>query len=536
MPTNADRIIRMLKDVGVQRLFGMPGGGSNADLIQAAGDAGLPFSLAHGEAASAFMAGAQAEITGTPGACLATLGPGTASLTNGAAHASLDRVPLILLTDCYSPSTAAVMQHQCLQHRDIFRSLVKCSEQLSCDKTVHQLQRAFEVVSSLPPGPVHLDVSHEVVSQSISAEENAPSRPTLGALAPPKPIPEEIQRIICGARRPVFLVGLGARTKTVASAVRSACERFAIPALVTYKAKGVVPDRHPWFGGIFTNGALERKVLERADIFLTVGLDTVELLPVPWTLIQPVVSITSWPMSQTQVPAIIELVGDIAAGLHAVTELLPERSAWIEEELLQMVEFQRQCMRVGNEENALLPHRVVEMVADAYPGVRATVDAGAHMFPVMSLWPADEPCGVLVSNGLATMGFAVPAAIGAAFLDTSRPTLAFTGDGGLLMCLGELRTAARENLPLRIIVFDDGELSLIKIKQLRRGYRPDGVTIGEIDWRAVGTGLGVLAMQADNEKTLRDCLADTRWHTGPVLIAAKVSARTYQDTIRAVRG
>src|SRR5580700_8297663 len=100
MSTNADLIIRMLKDVGVQRLFGMPGGGSNADLIEAAGDAGLPFSLAHGEAASAFMAAAQAEITGTPGACLATLGPGAASLTNGAAHAGLDRVPLILLTDC----------------------------------------------------------------------------------------------------------------------------------------------------------------------------------------------------------------------------------------------------------------------------------------------------------------------------------------------------------------------------------------------------------------------------------------------------
>jgi acetolactate synthase-1/2/3 large subunit len=536
MSTNANRIIRMLKDVGVQRLFGMPGGGSNADLIEAAGDDGLPFSLAHGEAASAFMAAAQAEITGTPGACLATLGPGAASLTNGAANASLDRIPLILLTDCYSPATAAVMQHQSLQHRDIFRSLVKCSEQLSCDNLFHELQRAFEVVSSLPPGPVHLDVSHEVASQPIALRESMPSKPTRWSLAPSKPISEEIQRIIHGARRPVLLIGLGARTKAVASAIRGVCQRFGIPALVTYKAKGVVPDRHPWFGGVFTNGALERRVLERADIFLAVGLDTVELLPVPWSLTQPVVSITSWPMNQRQVPLILELVGNIVTSLQAVTDLLPERSDWIEEELLQMVEFQRRCMRTEREENALLPHRVVELVADAYPGARATVDAGAHMLPIMSLWPADEPCGVLVSNGLATMGFAVPAAIGAAFLDTSRPTLAFTGDGGLLMCLGELRTAARENLPLRIIVFDDGELSLIKIKQLRRGYRPEGVTIGETDWRAVGAGLGVLAMQADDEKTLRDCLVDTLGHTGPVLIAAKVSPRTYQDIIRAARG
>jgi acetolactate synthase-1/2/3 large subunit len=171
-----------------------------------------------------------------------------------------------------------------------------------------------------------------------------------------------------------------------------------------------------------------------------------------------------------------------------------------------------------------------------YSGARVSVDAGAHMFPVMSLWPAERPADVLISNGLSTMGFALPAAIGAALLDRSRPTLAFTGDGGLLICLGELCTAARERVPLRIIVFEDGVLSLIRLKQVQRGYRTDGVSLGEIDWRAVASGLGLTSASAATEDELRQCLRDTADAPGPVLIAARINAETYHDTIRALRG
>src|SRR5258707_642452 len=122
--TFADRIIRALQDAGVQRLFGMPGGGSNADLIEAAGNAGLPFSLAHTETAAAFMASAQAEITGRPGACIATLGPGAASVMNGVANAFLDRIPLLVLTDCQNDATGT-MQHQTLAQGEMFRPVVK---------------------------------------------------------------------------------------------------------------------------------------------------------------------------------------------------------------------------------------------------------------------------------------------------------------------------------------------------------------------------------------------------------------------------
>src|SRR5262245_57432197 len=151
MATNADRIIGMLREAGVSRLFGMPGGGSPADLIAAAGRAGFPFTLAHAETAAAFMAAAQAEITGRPGACVATLGPGAASLINGVSHAFLDRVPLLAITDHHATSGS---QHQTLPHSAMFAPIVKLS--------TRDIDAAFDALVSPPPGAVHLDLSTAV--------------------------------------------------------------------------------------------------------------------------------------------------------------------------------------------------------------------------------------------------------------------------------------------------------------------------------------------------------------------------------------
>jgi len=566
MPTNADLIIRALQCTGVQCLFGMPGGGSNADLIEAAHRAHLPFCLAHTEAASAFMATGQAEVTGKPGACMATLGPGAASLMNGIANAHLDRVALMVLTDCHANAIVNVVQHQSLPQQQMFAPLVKWSTRLSSHNVSDTLQQSIDALLSLPGGPVHLDISVEVTSATAEPSQDPKATPlmlsgagylesggrkeTEGDDHPPRPkprsrlphsvtlgsIPFDAQQILQHARRPVFLIGLGARTTAIALSILAMCERFGIPALVTYKAKGVVPDQHPWFGGVLTNGTLEREIMDRSDLFLAIGLDPVELLPRPWPLRQPVISITAWPMNQQHIPISSELVGDVVALLGQISAFLRRKTEWVKSEVLKLTGAQHDKLRPSVGGGKFLAHEVVDVVAEEYLGARITVDAGAHMLAVMSLWPASEPAGVLISNGLSTMGFALPAAIGAALVDRSVPTIAFTGDGGLLMCLGELRTAAREVLPLRIIVFDDGALSLIKVKHIQRGYRTDPLSIGEIDWAAVGSGLGVLTRQVGRPELLRSYLRETVDHPGPVLIAAKIAPESYQATLQAVRG
>ncbi|MEK9164759.1 MAG: thiamine pyrophosphate-binding protein, partial [Chloroflexota bacterium] len=158
----ADQIIQHLRRAGVQRLFGMPGGGSPADLIEAAARAGLPFTLAHTETAAAFMASAQAEITGKPGACLATLGPGATALMNGVANAYLDRIPLIAITDRHSAAVERVKQHQTLPQAELFAPITKWNGRLTLEDAEHTLRCAMQAAIGMPPAPVHLNISADV--------------------------------------------------------------------------------------------------------------------------------------------------------------------------------------------------------------------------------------------------------------------------------------------------------------------------------------------------------------------------------------
>ena len=158
------------------------------------------------------------------------------------------------------------------------------------------------------------------------------------------------------------------------------------------------------------------------------------------------------------------------------------------------------------------------------------------MFPAMALVPADAPNRILISNGLSTMGFALPAAIGAALLSPADPVLAITGDAGLLMCLGELRTAAREGLRVVVVVMADGELSLIRIKQDRRRLRPDGVRIGDVDWRRTAEALGLHSASASDEEGLRNALEAALGAGGPSLIEVRIDPSAYGPMLRTLRG
>jgi acetolactate synthase-1/2/3 large subunit len=309
---------------------------------------------------------------------------------------------------------------------------------------------------------------------------------------------------------------------------------------VTYKAKGVVPDRDPHFAGVFTNGAIERAAIGDADLLLGIGLDPIELLPRPWPYVQPIVNVMPYEVPSDHVPFAAQFVGDVTAGIGRVATLL------------RPVTDTRD--RVGALDifpagSGLAPDRVVQIVADACPSARVTVDAGAHMFPATLLWPIAEPRGMLISNGLSTMGFALPAAIGAALIDRRRivegerggghhgpQVVAVTGDGGLLMCGGELLTAAREGLRILTVVFNDGALSLIDVKQQQRRDPASGVSLGEVRWCALARSMGVAAHVVRTESELRDALANASSADAPMLIEAMIDARAYPAILRAIRG
>ena len=531
MPAVADLIVSRLRDAGVTHLFGVPGGGSNLNLIEAAGRAGLPFVLTSTETSGALAAMAQAEITGRIGACLTTLGPGAASVVNGVACAFLDRAPLVVLTDSH-PLAAREMTHQRLDHAALLGPVTKWSATLTPDNASATIDRAIAIANAAPPGPVHLDCPGDVaaamapaptLAMGVGAERDRPS-----------PTPR-FDAMLSRSRKPLLLVGLGARKTGDAAAIRALCDGRGVPAMVTYKAKGVVPDPHPFFAGVLTNALIEEPLLAESDLLIGVGLDPVELIPRPWTHPQPIVYCGSWRMDDRHVPFAAQFIADVPTAIDRIAAVLPP-SAWYPDRVRAAVVEQRRRISIPGD-GGFTAQRVVEVAArQLAPNCRVTVDAGAHMFPVTMLWPVADPNGMLISNGLSTMGFALPAAIGAGLLDRSQPVIALTGDGGLLMCVAELLTAVRERLRAIVIVFSDASLSLIEIKQQQRRYQPAGVALGEVAWPALARSFGATAWSASTESELERCLERALHCSGVVLIEARIDRSNYGPTLRAVRG
>jgi acetolactate synthase I/II/III large subunit len=523
--TVAGCIVGRLRDAGVSHIFGMPGGGGNLDLIDAARRAGLPFVLTATETGAAIAAIAQAEITGRPGVCLTTLGPGAASVVNGIACAMLDRAPVIVFTDSHAASAGACA-HQRLDHRALLAPVTKWSATLTPGCADRTIVEALARAAMQPRGPVHLDCPGGVLSAAAEKEVASPllenrekdSRPPFSYRG----------------RRPLLIVGLGARTDESARAIRRLCETRRVPAMVTYKAKGVVPDGHPWFAGVFTNAAIERPLLEQADLLIGVGLDPVELIPRPWTFGAPIVSCAASPMDDRHVPFAAQYVGDVAATV-AQLEAVLEPSTWDADVVKAAAAEQRRSALPAA--TGLSPIGVVDIAAEQLArSARVTVDAGAHMFPATIGWPVFEPNQLLISNGLSTMGFALPAAIGAAMIDRDRPVVALTGDGGLLMCAGELATAARERLHIIVVVFADDALTLIQVKQRQRRLTESGVKLGHVSWAALARGFGAAGFEARSDGEFARAVDQAMACDGPSVIEARITAGTLLHTVTAVRG
>ena len=541
MASLADVVVRRLTDAGVRTLFGVPGGGSSLDLIEAARRAGLPFVLTATETAAAIAALAQSEITGRPGACLTALGPGASSVANGVACAHLDRAPLIVFTDSLPGASQNRFEHQRLTLNALFQPIAKCSSRFETATALSTLERSLKVAEAGCPGPVHLEWPSDVTTAAGATDGYpvAAGDSETGVVARQENLvagsgSRDIEPLLRNARRPLIIAGLGARRVEDAVAIRSLCERRGIPAMVTYKAKGVVPDSHPLFAGVFTNAAIEQPLLREADLVLGVGLDPVELLPRPWTVSAPVVYCGRWPVADGHVPFALQLIAEIAAALDELERSMSP-SDWSREAVHEHAARQRRLASVPAP--GLSAQRVIEIAARRLAATcRVTVDAGAHMFPATMCWPVGAPGEMLISNGLSTMGFALPAAIGASLLDGDRPVVALTGDGGLLMCAGELLTVARERLRIIVIVFDDASLSLIEIKQQAKRFGPAGVALAPIDWPALARSLGVTAFGAGTESALERAIDGALAREGPSLIAARIDRTNYAETIRAIRG
>jgi len=543
MPTVADLIVDGLVRAEVSRLFGVPGGGSNLEVLEAARVRGLPFVLCHQEWAACIMAAVTGELTGRPGAVLSTLGPGVTASATGLAHARLDRSPLIYVSDRHPAAVLQFATHQYVDHGAHVGAIAKDSVSVGADSAAHWVAHAVRLALTEPRGPVHLDLPADVAGRSAvpaaTSVTPAPLPPLDGELV------ERAAAMIRAARRPLVIAGLGCRAAD-AKWLRAFAEALPTPVLTTYKAKGAIPDPHPLALGIFTGGALEEPLVRRADLIIAFGLDTVELIPRPWAYTAPVLSLTRCPAAEPRLQApgggayftpALEVVGEPGSILEDLAGRLlgRARADWDVAEVDRIRRERLAALEVPVP--GLAPHRVVQMTRELTAGGSiATVDAGAHMFPATAYWHALEPGELLISNGLATMGFALPAAIAAQLVHPHRRVICFTGDGGLMMVAAELETVARLGLPIVIVVFNDEALSLIAIKQEQKGLEGVSMRYAGPDLRALARAFGLRAFTATDEATLHQALIGAQTAPGPALIDARIDASGYRRMLEIVRG
>jgi acetolactate synthase-1/2/3 large subunit len=517
----AQVLIDALVRAGTPRIFGVPGAGSNLELIDAARAAGLPFVLSHGETAACIMAAVTGELLGVPGAALTGLGSGAARAVNGVAHAWLDRSPMILITDRHPDAALASTPHQRIDHTALFAPVSKASLTVEPTSASHWIAHAAQLVMKEPRGPVHLDVAADV-----AARATIPLATTVQPPPAPPPAREALQeaaRVIAAASRPVIVAGLQCRGEQAARWLRAFAEARPAPVLVTCKAKGVLPDAHPLMLGVFTGAGVEDAVLARADLIVALGLDDVEVIPGAWMRKAPLLHLAPSSSASGSVRPSAEVVGDIALILEELAPRLRdrERADW---DVAELDRLKRDAStRVTVLTGGLAAHRVIEIARELTPvGTLATVDPGTHAFAATTAWQALSPGEFLISNGLATMGFALPAAIAAQLVHPDRRVLAFSGDHGLLLAAAELETAARLALPVVVIVLDDAARSRIETEHDHRdtGRLPLESTVPDIT--ALARSFGVAAFAADSEDTLRRAVVAALAADGPTLIGARI--------------
>jgi acetolactate synthase I/II/III large subunit len=529
--TVAELLIGRLKQRGLQRFFGVPGGGSSMDLIDAGRRAGLDFVLSRREDAGAIMAAVTAWLSGAPGLALATKGPGLTSAANGIASAYLDRAEVLFVSDGFGADEQDYVSHQYFDQAALLAPITKANATLAGDDPGAEIDELLQTLSRPPKGPAYIELTGSVAKRSIAA-------PTAMADAAPRQLigdVDEARALIKAAKRPVIVAGFESAAGAAHRAVRHLAEALNAPALVTYMAKGVIPDDHACFAGIFTGGQAEFPCVSEADLIILVGLDPVELIRKPWTYTAPVLDLGEVRHGKHYLVPDVGLYGPIAETIGRLSDDLPV-SEWTGAEIAYHRAHFTDAMAF-RERPDLTPVEIVKSAAAAFAGrPRLAVDAGAHMFSAVAFWPAQEPYDVLISNGLATMAFALPAAIAAALHDPDRGALAMTGDGGLMMCMGELVTAAQQKANLTVIVFNDGALSLIDIKRQEMQLPDLGFTWQRPDFAATAEGLGLTAWRVTTANDLKTALEAAASNPGPCLIDVVVEPDGYLEQMRSLRG
>jgi acetolactate synthase-1/2/3 large subunit len=530
MATVAESVAANLRAAGVEFVYGLPGG-ENVEVLDALRRAGLRFVLAHHESSAVFMADANARLTGTPGVCLTTLGPGVANAIAGVAHAYLDRAPVLVLTAQVPESARPQQTHQFIDLQALLAPITKGSFQVRPDSAPEAVPAAFHLAASGRPGPVHLQISNDAAAQPVDTHQAVHSPPqTAGA---DTAACTAARALLAQARRPVIVVGLGLEPERPYTALRQLAEAIGAPVITTPKGKGGLPDDHPLAAGTIglTRADPAYAILDEADYILAIGFDVVELVK-PWHQEAALIWLAPWPNADPTLAARAECVGQLGPPL---AELATAACATALDWGAARVARYRAAL-AGRElptpaPDRMLPQSVLAVLRRVTPrDVIFTSDVGSHKILASLTWPTYTPNSFLVSNGLPSMGFGLPAAIAAGSVSNGRPVICATGDAGMAMTLGELGVLARLKLPVIVVVFHDAALDLIRAQQLRAGKPTYGTEFANPDFMRVAEAYHIDGYRVTSEAQCAAAVGAALAARRPALIEAMIDPASYPTT------
>ena len=475
----ADLIVECLVNEGVEVVFGIPGE-ENIPLLEAIERNGnIRFVLTRHEQGAGFMAATYAHITGKPGVCLATLGPGALNLTLPVAQANASTTPLVAICAQGNVSRLYKESHQIIDLVSLFQPITQWSSMMLAPSTAPEMVRkAFSIAQRKRPGATCLVIPEDISEMSVP--ENAKPLPLprpLHILPAPDTI-DEAAKIISQAKTPIILAGNGVARSHAQDQLRAFAEQLNVPVATTFEGKGVFPDNHPNALGVvgFMHRDYENFAFDTADLIIAVGFSIQQFDPkkINPNIDKTIIHINTFVEdTDAHYPTALNIMADIGQTLKTLTNVLKDRNITFDvthPKIRQMITDELRSFE-NDSSIPMKPQRVVYDTRRAVPeGTKVLVDTGALKMWMARLYPTMHPNTCIIDNSLSTMAWTLPGAVGASFIKdnsgkiNTKPILAVMGDGSFMMNVQEIETAVRVGSRMVVLVWEDNAYGLIKWK------------------------------------------------------------------------
>jgi len=522
----ADLIVQCLENEQVRYVFGLPGE-EILDILDSFLDSRITFVPTRHEQGAAFMADAYGRLTGHPGVCLSTLGPGATNLATGVADANLDRAPLVAITGQAGRDRIHKESHQRVDIVEHLRPLTKWNTRIETAAVIPEvIRKAFKLAESEKPGACHIEVPEDIAREAIDGTPLSTERARRPS--PDRQALETAARLIETASFPLIFAGNGVIRGRASDELRRFARAHGIPVAHTFMAKGSMPYDDDLC--LLSVGLQARDYIscgfDKADLIIAVGYDPVEYAPKFWNpdRKKSIVHIDFTPaeVDSFYQPA-VEVVADVREAIELLGGLVKGQKDPTPYHTLRRYILAELAEGADDDTFPLKPQRILRDLRASMGREDILIsDVGIHKLWIARTFPAYEPNTVLISNGYAAMGFALPAAIAAKLVHPERKVVAVSGDGGFLMNCQELETACRLGLPIVNVIFRDGGYNLIQWKQQTHLGRESGVKFGNPDFVALAAAFGAKGYRVDSARALGPILAEALAQPGPSIVDVPV--------------